>query len=390
MKTYISLGLALACSALSTGEVLAWGRGSVRAGGAVATPYGARSGTVSREAAVGPAGGAYQYGSRTGTVVTPGGSTVRYGGAEATRTTPGGLTAGRAVGGVQVTTPGGRTATRVGEAGGVRGPAGAAGAYRGGAVVGPYGGVAAGAGGVAVGPGGVAAKHSTFYTSSSYLNTRGVAVRGGYAYHTAYFTPQWYGVHRAAWVPTRWWGGRGVWFAPAWGVVAGYCGLPAVPITYDYGTTVVYQNDVVYVNGDQLATADAYAIQAATIADLGREAKPPADDEWQPLGVFGLVQGEETIANNLFELAVNKAGTIRGNYYDALADNNLPVYGSVDRTTQRAAWSVGDKKEVVYEAGLYNLTQPQCTVLIHYGKEKTRQMILVRLEQSSTDGTPSP
>jgi hypothetical protein len=99
-----------------------------------------------------------------------------------------------------------------------------------------------------------------------------------------------------------------------------------------------------------------------------------------------MVQGEETVANNLFQLAINKAGVIRGNYYDALGDNNLPVFGSVDQKTQRAAWSVGDKKDIVYEAGLYNLTQPECTVLIHYGSEKTRQMMLIRLEGQANGG----
>ena len=48
-----------------------------------------------------------------------------------------------------------------------------------------------------------------------------------------------------------------------------------------------------------------------------------------------------------------------------------------------AAWSVGEKKDVVYEAGLYNLTQKECNVLIHYGKDQTRQMMLVRLEQDA-------
>ena len=50
-------------------------------------------------------------------------------------------------------------------------------------------------------------------------------------------------------------------------------------------------------------------------------------------------------------------------------------------TAQRAAWSVGDKKTVVFETGLNNLTQDHTTVLIHYGTESTQQITLVRLEQ---------
>jgi hypothetical protein len=222
------------------------------------------------------------------------------------------------------------------------------------------------------------------------MAARGVAVRNGYAYGRAYFTPTWYTAHPGAWTAARW-ATAGVWAAATWATASAYSGVAFSPVTaYDYGSTIVYQDDAVYVNGEQLATAEVYAEQATAIADSGRVEQPAAaDEEWQPLGVFGMVQGEETVANVLFQLAVNKAGMIRGNYYDALGDNNLPVFGSVDKKTQRAAWSVGEKKEIVYEAGFYNLTQPECTVLIHYGKEKTRQMILVRLEQPPAGQQPA-
>ena len=38
-------------------------------------------------------------------------------------------------------------------------------------------------------------------------------------------------------------------------------------IPYDYGTTVVYQDDGVYVQGSRVGTADEYAEQAATIEE---------------------------------------------------------------------------------------------------------------------------
>jgi hypothetical protein len=139
------------------------------------------------------------------------------------------------------------------------------------------------------------------------------------------------------------------------------------------------------VNGDQVASADAYADQAMTVADQGRDAKPPKDDEWQSLGVFGMIQDDEKVAQNIFQLAINKDGVVRGNYYNAVADSNQPVYGSLDPKTQRVAWSIGDKKTIVYEAGLNNLTQAQTTVLVHYGKERTEQMLLVRLEEPKAE-----
>ena len=44
-----------------------------------------------------------------------------------------------------------------------------------------------------------------------------------------------------------------------------------------------------------------------------------------------------------YEWDENKAGVIRGNYDSVLSDTTLPVYGSVDKKTQRAAWTVRDR-----------------------------------------------
>jgi len=98
-----------------------------------------------------------------------------------------------------------------------------------------------------------------------------------------------------------------------------------------------------------------------------------------------LVQGDEKTSNNVFQLAVNKDGVIRGNYYDGLTDATTPVYGSVDKKSQRAAWTIGKKKDRVFEAGIYNLTKGETPVLIHIGTDRTQQMLLVRVEQSSND-----
>ena len=168
---------------------------------------------------------------------------------------------------------------------------------------------------------------------------------------------------------------------PAWGSVATYCGYPAEPVYYDYGSNVVYQDDTVYMDGNPAYTAGAYTQQATELAAAGKAAAPPGGaDDWQPLGVFALVQGEETAASNLFQLAVNQEGVIRGNYYNVLSDITQPVYGSVDKKTQRAAWTVGDRKEPIYEAGFANLTRSETTLLVHFGKDRTQQWTLIRVD----------
>jgi hypothetical protein len=220
----------------------------------------------------------------------------------------------------------------------------------------------------------------------STLATTGGVVRRSITHYPA-FTPTWIARYPGAWFAAGWTAAR-FWTAPVWGAVALYAGYPAEPIYYDYGTTVVYQGDTVYMDGEPTVTADQYAQQATQLADAGRAAKPPADEEWQPLGVFALVQGEETNSSNIFQLAINKQGVIRGNYYNALTDTTEPVYGSVDPKTQRAAWTVADRKTPVYEAGVANLTQDETTILVHFAKDNTQQFTFVRIPQPEDAATP--
>jgi len=53
----------------------------------------------------------------------------------------------------------------------------------------------------------------------------------------------------------------------------------------------------------------------------------------------------------------------------------------VDKKTQRAAWTVGDRKEPVYEAGIANLTKSETTMLVHFSKDRTQQWTLIRMDQ---------
>ncbi|MEX2188337.1 MAG: hypothetical protein WD875_16135 [Pirellulales bacterium] len=167
----------------------------------------------------------------------------------------------------------------------------------------------------------------------------------------------------------------------AWSAVAGYGGYGSEPDYYDYGTTTVYEGDSVYVNGDNVATQEQYATQATEIAAAADTASPAAADEAMPLGVFGMVQGDETTATQFVQLAVNKQGVISGEYYNATTDQTEKLAGTVDKQTQRAAWTVADRKTTVYEAGIANLTKEETTMLIHYGKSKTQQWILVRIPE---------
>jgi hypothetical protein len=426
--------------AITSGPAFAFGRGVAARGAAVGGGGGIRTGGMAAGTHVGPAGGIQTGNIHGGSYSGPGGSTVQHIGGHGTEVGPfGGVHTGGG-GATRVTGPGGNTYTTGHHAGATVGPAGgvaigggrgavangpngfAAGGSRGGIAVGPGGGVAAGGsrGGMAVGPGGgviaggsrggavatpwggVAAGgyrggiavgaggaavaggtrvygHTTGYYSPSVMRSSAVAVRSGGYY--PYFNRGWYTAHAGAWYGARWVSGYNLWVAPAYATLAGFVGADLTPAVYDYGSTVVVSDSDVYVNGESVGTPELYAAQAETIADSGRTTMPADTDEWQPLGVFGLVQPEETVAQRIFQLAVNKAGVVRGNYYDAVGDTTTPVYGSVDKATQRVAWSIGEKKDIVFETGLSNLTKDESSVLIHYGKERTEQQMLVRIPQ---------
>lgn len=320
-----------------------------------------------RGAAVGPYGGVAAGGTRTVSGTTPGGrsfdTTVNRGGIMG----PGGGYVGGGSRYGSVSGPGGSWsgASRWGAAG-VRFPTDAGLAHY--TTVGGYG----------------AAGHTTAFWSNSYLTTRAGYVRGGFAAYNS-FSPNWYTLHPAAWVATGW-AANAAWSAATWPSVATFVNITAPPVYLDYGTTIVYQGPDVYVNGTNEGTAEQFNEQAAALAAAGQKATPPKTDKWQPLGVFALAQGDETTSNTMFQLAVDKDGIIRGNYYDALMGTSSEVYGSVDPKTQRAAWTIGDKKTTVFETGIYNLTKDQTPVLVHFGKDRTQQWLLVRVEKPKPQG----
>src|SRR5262249_37410670 len=152
--------------------------------------------------------------------------------------------------------------------------------------------------------------HYTSYRSATALRTQGGVVRTGFASYNC-FNAGWYRAHPGAWRAAAW-GSAAYWAWAPYSTFATYCGYPETPVVYDYGADLVYLNDSVYYNGLPVGTAEEYATQALDIAKAGEEAKPDEKEEWKSLGVFAMVQGEEKEANTIFQIAINKAGVIRG------------------------------------------------------------------------------
>jgi hypothetical protein len=251
------------------------------------------------------------------------------------------------------------------------------------AVRGPYGGVAAR--GAAVGPyGGAAAGFVRVSPSGRY--TCGAAVRGSYTHWGVYGTG-WYAAHPAAWRAAAW-GAATAWTAATWASAGAYVGCDsAQPVSYDYGTNVTYENNSVYVNGYDAGTSQQYYNSAESLASSGAQADASPDANWLPLGVFALTKPDQTTSDVTIQLAVDKQGIIRGNYTDNKTDKTQVIQGAVDKKTQRVAFTIGDDKSEVFETGLYNLTKDEAQALVHFGADRTEQMLLLRLKKpSDSDG----
>ena len=220
--------------------------------------------------------------------------------------------------------------------------------------------------------------------------------------HAGVFTPGWWGKYgprpghlpaRAhPWHPWRHWNRWNhrphYWWrwASAATLTRWFVGRPwGAAIYYDYGVggNFYYDNDMVYIDGQEVCSAEEYAEQAYQIAEALPEVPEEQEVEWMPLGVFALTNQDKGEPDMMLQLAVSKEGIIAGSYFNTTTETTLPIEGSVDRETQRAAWTVVNDKgdSPVMECGIYNLTQDETTVLVHFGKDTTQQWLLVRMPE---------
>ena len=244
----------------------------------------------------------------------------------------------------------------------------------------------------------MAAPYAAARLSPTYDHAQALAAQGWFNDHPA-FTPGWVAHHAWAWSPNDqadndYWASQ-YWNAVDWAAASGWLDEPnAPPQNYDYGNTVVYQDNNVLVNSKPVGNPAQYYNQAESlaVADARQDAaSEPAYTngkkiQWLPLGVFGLMKSDKDKPEMIFQLALDKQGVIRGNYFSEVENKTQPVYGSVDKKTQRAAWHVGDNKKVIVETGLYNLTKDETTALVHLDPDHEDRYVLVRLKNNQSAG----
>ncbi len=218
----------------------------------------------------------------------------------------------------------------------------------------------------------------------------GRGFRRGPHFARGFYSPAWYGAYPGAWYPgPAAWANNGTpWVPPEWELMKKFMGIDdAQPRQYEYGKNVTYQDNSVYVDGDNVGSADEFYQQAQGLADTGSRAATPDGQKWMPLGVFTITREGEQDDDMVVQLAVNPDGVIRGNLTSTLTNDTRTIQGSVDKSTQRVAFTITGNPDNVAETSLDNLTKDKVPLLIHYGQERTEQRVLVRLDESEANAS---
>jgi hypothetical protein len=234
---------------------------------------------------------------------------------------------------------------------------------------------------------------------SPYWNNWGFGVRSfwnPYGYW-GLFSPRFWATNYCyfPWYRSYYWWGSGYpysywWNTPTWGGLTSW--FPSygwsTPYYYGYGPggNITINNGYVYMNDLPIATTADYAASAANLATVPTPTNPDQPAEWMPLGTFALSASEtDKNPSRVVQLAVDKDGIISGTMYNQDTKQTYPIQGRVDKETQRVAFTIGDAKDVVFETGIYNLTQQETPILAHGdGREET--YLLLRLEPPKDEG----
>ncbi len=163
-------------------------------------------------------------------------------------------------------------------------------------------------------------------------------------------------------------------------LLTGWCGYGSSSY-YDYGENIYYQDDAVYSEGQQIATADQYLAAAEQIAT---SIPPVKDPDWMPLGVFAMTQDSKASGPTptmFLQLNVSKEGIIAGTLQNTGTNTTQTVEGMVDKNSQRAAWVATGKSRPLMETGVFNLTKDTAPALLHFEDGQTQQWLLVRMDE---------
>lgn len=253
------------------------------------------------------------------------------------------------------------------------------------------------------------------YASTGYHPNYGYGNRyGAYGYHPYGYHPYggYYGYHgcyNGMWgYPGAWCGmaEASMWTCMGVSTLTSFLGLAALSGSNKQAATnnITYEGDNVYVNGQpaQQYYQQGQQLAGSAGANYGSYGTPlnqqlaynpgsygqipgqasgapnGTTEQWEPLGVYSLVESGQEQSTMLFQLAINKDGIIRGNYLNQITNEKSQIHGALDKSTQKISWSVGDNPDTVFGTTLSELMKEKSKVVVQFGPNNTQQMSLVR------------
>jgi hypothetical protein len=190
--------------------------------------------------------------------------------------------------------------------------------------------------------------------------------------------------------PWYWWGWSTApyldsWLSFGWDQPCYWDYGPGGYVTSNYPSNQLYQTYLPPVSAQPQMPVSPNYKQAFDLAHSAPAANQDdaAKSDWLPLGVFAVTKAGEKDENWMIQLGVNKQGVLSGTYYNQAKDSAHPLEGMVDKETHKAAWYFADGTEnpMVFETSVDNLTEPQSSVMVHFGPGDTGVWQMVRLER---------
>lgn len=181
--------------------------------------------------------------------------------------------------------------------------------------------------------------------------------------------------------------GTGVnWWRPAaWATLAGWGAWNwSTPYYYDDGGYAYPLSTAESTYAYPYSSTTTYSKPVQTQATQSIQTRASTDRDWLPLGVFAVANNANTAAytNRFIQLAINRSGEIAGVLYNSTTDTAQDLTGMVDPTSQKAYWSMANRaNSPIASTGIYNLTEDQTPINVHFADGSDQIWTLVRLQQ---------
>lgn len=175
-------------------------------------------------------------------------------------------------------------------------------------------------------------------------------------------------------------GGANWWRPAAWATLATWGAWNwSTPYYYDY------QGQAYPVAVDESINSYSYTTPTTSYQPTQSIPTPATENEsWLPLGVFAIASDANEIAqtDRFIQLAINRSGDIAGVLYNSATDTAQDLTGLVDSKSQQAYWSLADRIDSpIATTGIYNLTEGQTPINVHFTDGSEQTWTLVRLQQ---------